>query len=55
MFSGWFSKKTKDPVSRPGKAPATTLRVPEPKRPALDRGRGRPPADSDREFVYHER
>lgn len=54
MFSKWFSRKSKNPALGEPKPAAPGFRIREPKRPALDRLGGRPPLDSDRDFVYHE-
>lgn len=55
MFEKWFSKKDKDPSDV--KPPAHPIERPvrEPRSNWSNRDKGRPPAGSDQDFVYHDR
>jgi len=55
MIGKWFSRKEKEAPDPQYGSPLWNAQVKEPKQGRPHRDRGRPPADSDRDFVYDER
>jgi len=55
MIGKWFSKKEKEDSDPQYGSPLWGSQVREPERGRPNRDPGRPPAGSDRDFVYDER